>query len=79
MVGKVKNCEKLIKDIENKIEKWNERSQFSIKGVKNLSRADLDTLVLYADTMKDTGSLYGLMEPLGSIKEILQKYNILAN
>ena len=46
----IKQAQKIIKDINKKILAWNERSQFTIKGVKNLSRADLDSLVLYAET-----------------------------
>ena len=71
-----KNAEKLIKDIEVKIRNWNERSGFTIKGVKNLSMSDLDTLVLYSKTCIRTGRFEGLMEPRGSIKAVLDLYGI---
>ncbi len=71
-----KNAEKLLSDIQKKIQNWNERSSFTLKGVKNLSMADLETLELYADTYIRTGGFYGLMEPRGAIAQVLVKYNI---
>lgn len=76
MTTAIKSAEKLIGDINTKINNWNERSQFTLKGVKNLSRADLDVLGMYAETYIKNGSFYGLMEPMGEIGEVLSKYNI---
>jgi hypothetical protein len=72
------NAKKLMKDIEKKIDKWNERSCFSMKGLKNLSRADLDTLILYSEQfIKNGGNGFnGLMPPRGSIKKVLDAYGI---
>jgi len=78
MPESVKNAQKLLNDIEKKIRNWNERSMFTLKGVKNLSMSDLDTLELYATTFIRTGGFYGLMEPRGAIAEVLTKYNIVA-
>lgn len=78
MPANVKNAKKLIGDIKKKINNWNERSMFTLKGVKNLSMSDLDTLELYATTFIRTGGFYGLMEPRGAIAEVLTKYNIVA-
>lgn len=78
MPESVKNAQKLLNDIEKKIRNWNERSMFTLKGVKNLSMSDLDTLELYATTFIRTGRFYGLMEPRGAIAEVLTKYNIIA-
>lgn len=77
----IKNAEKLIKDIEKKILNWNERSQFRLKGIGNLSRADLDSLELYANTYIRSGGygFPGLMKPMGSIAEVLEKYGITAH
>lgn len=63
----------LIEDIDMAKENWNERSQFSLAGVKNLSASDLDTLELYAKEYNG----YNLMEPMGNIKVILKKYNVI--
>lgn len=74
---KFKNAEKLIKDIDKKIRNWDERSQFKIKGVSNLSRADLDQMKLYAEFfIRNGGSFSGLMKPMGSLKEVLDAYGI---
>ena len=53
--NKRKAALKLLSDIEKKIAKWNERSSFTLKGVKNLSMSDLDTLQLYANTLLNYG------------------------
>ena len=67
---------KLLKEINKKRKAWNERSSFTIMGCRNLSVSDLDTLELYATTYLRTGSVSGLMKPLGPIGEILSKSNI---
>lgn len=67
--------EQCIKDIEKAIDRWNERSMFTIKGVKNLSRADLDTIILYAEYFDGQG-FPGLMKPLGGVREVLSKYGM---
>lgn len=63
----------LIEDIEMARENWDERSQFKLAGVGNLSNSDLDTLELYAKEYNG----YNLMEPMGNIKLILKKYNVI--
>ena len=80
-MNKVVNAQKLLKDIDSELSNWNERSQFCLKGVGNLSRADLDTLTLYAEAYIRSGGygFPGLMKPLGEIREILEKYGITAN
>lgn len=72
------NSEKLIKAIENKIEKWNERSTFTIKGVKNLSRSDLETILLYVRAFEKSGEIDfgGLAYPRGYVNQVLQGYEI---
>lgn len=79
MTTAIKNAEKLRKDIQKKLDNWNERSQFTLKGVKNLSRSDLDSLDMYADFFIKNGG-YGFApfrKPLGEIKEVLDKYQII--
>ena len=63
----------LIEDIEMIMDNWDERSQFTLAGVKNLSVSDLDTLELYAKEYNG----YNLMEPQGAIREVLLKYNVI--
>lgn len=66
------------KDIDNAIRKWNERSNFTLKGVKNLSRSDLDTLLLYAEYIEKHGTYEGyLMKPRGAVAEVLEKYGLI--
>lgn len=72
-----KNIQKLKSDVKKKLDNWNERSNFTLKGVKNLSRSDLDTIELYADTIERQGNYNGLMKPLGAVAQVLQAYNII--
>ena len=74
----MRNAEKLIKTINEKLEKWNERSSFTIKGIKNLSLSDLEIILMYANEyIKSDGKNFGNLKlPLGSIKDVLKKYNI---
>lgn len=75
---KMKQAQKLIQDIDKKIYNWNERSMFTIKGVKNLSRADMDIMKMYAEHfIRQGGNFYGLMDPMGSMEEVMAKYEII--
>lgn len=76
----MKKAVKLINEIEKKISNWDEKNNFTIKGVKNLSISDLDTLKMYANAYIDSNgfSFNGLMEPLGDIKKVLDAYGIKA-
>ena len=73
------NAKKLIQTIERKICNWNERSSFTVAGVKNLSYSDMESLKLYAEEFLKKGNINHLMEPLGDKKEILAKYGIEKN
>ena len=66
----------LIKDINKKLDNWDERSQFKIKGVGNLSRSDLDSCILYAETYMRIGGISGLITPRGDLKVILEAYGL---
>lgn len=71
------NAEKLIRDVDKKIMSWDERSSFTIKGVKNLSYSDMETFILYAETYLRYGSVDSLMRPFGGVGEVLEKYGLL--
>lgn len=72
----MKKAHELIQEIEKKRKNWDERSQFKIKGVGNLSCSDLDTIELYAETYLQSGNLSALMRPLGGIAQVLKAYGI---
>ena len=70
--------EKLIKDIEKLRSTWDECSMFKLKGVKNLSNSDLDTLNMYAYCVLKFGTWKGrLMDPMGSVRDVLAKYGMI--
>lgn len=62
-------------DIDNLLDKWNERSNFKIAGVSNLSRSDLDSILLYVDSW-DGSRFRGLMRPLGAVATVLKAYGM---
>lgn len=72
------NTEKLRKDVNKKIDNWNERSQFTLAGVKNLSRSDMDVLLLMCDLLDEVGADEHLIGTLilvsDDIMNILKKY-----
>lgn len=70
------NAKQLIKDIDKKLNNWDERSQFKLKRIGNLSYADMESLKLYAEEFLKKGNINHLMEPLGDKKEILAQYGI---
>lgn len=76
-----KNAKKLISDIESKRLKWNERSSFTIKGVKNLSLSDLDTLELYANNAIKfpENPEHGYMPLRGDLRKVFVAYGILSS
>lgn len=70
----------LLKTIQTKIENWDERSQFKIAGVGNLSISDLETIKLYVkEYVQSGGTSFGsLMDPVGEVKEVLDHYGIVS-
>lgn len=62
------NMNSLLKLIEKKRFSMELRT-VTIKGVRNLSRADLDAIELYA-----TSGGHGMMRPSGSVLAVLEKY-----
>ena len=65
---------KLRKDIDKKLDNWNERNLFSIAGIKGLTRSDIDTLLMCCDWFEKYGTLAGL-DYLGSkVRGVLDKY-----
>ena len=69
------NAVQVLKEIERKRRNWDERYQFTIAGVGNLSQSDLDGIELYINYYKDGLSTL-LMKPFGGVSEVLEKANI---
>ena len=67
---------KFLAMLERKIDNWDERSCFTVCGVKNLSRSDIDDLILYTQHFIEYGDIIGLREPLGSIAEVLKNADL---
>lgn len=67
---------KFLAMLERKIDNWDERSCFTVCGVKNLSRSDMDDLTLYTEHFIEYGYFIGLRERLGSIAEVLKNADL---
>ena len=67
---------KFLAMLERKIDNWDERSCFTVCGVKNLSRSDMDDLILYTEHFIEYGYFIGLREPLVSIAEVLKNADL---
>ena len=74
----MRNVEKLLKTINNKIARWNEEDTFAIRGVKNLSLNDLETIAIYANEyLRSGGKNFGsLIYPVGYVGDVLEEYDI---
>lgn len=73
----INNAQQLINDANGKLG-GTEANTSELKGVKNLSVSDLETLILYAESYIQSGGygFNGLMEPLGEVGQVLGKYGL---
>ena len=67
------NTAKLRNDIKKKLDRWNERSLFTLKGTKWLTKSDMDTLLVCCDWYDRHGSLEGIALSPG-VKQVLKSY-----
>ena len=74
---KNKNTEKLRAVIKKKIAAWNEFSTFTINGVRNLSRSDLDMLLMCCDWYEREGNLNEFARLGYEVRSVLGKYQML--
>jgi hypothetical protein len=69
------NAQTLIKDCQTQMAK-NEYRTSTLKGIRNLSRSDLDILVLYAETFLCNGDTTGLMKLRGNAADVWIAYGL---
>ena len=70
------NCQKLIAACQKSLRE-NEYNIRKIKGVA-LSHSDVETAILYAETIQNFGTYEGqLMRPVGAVHELLTKFNVI--
>lgn len=76
----MENAKKLLADVRKKLNFREDARTTTLKGVKNLSVSDLQTLELYAETIIREGRYTGsLMKPLGGVGEVMGKYGLIEN
>ena len=63
-------------DISKKIERWNERSLFTLAGVKRLSLGDMNTLMMCCQHYEAYGSLDGIHPFNPAIWEVRDSYSL---
>ena len=69
-------AQRIVKDVQRKLDTWNEYSMFKIKGIGNLSRSDMDELLMYCDDLMNGGFKQHMFLPRGSIKAVFEAYGI---
>ena len=69
-------AQKLIDSVKKKIANSEYRT-VTMNGVKNLSRADLEEIIMYAEQIRDKGSYDGFMQPRGGVGEVLKKAGLI--
>jgi hypothetical protein len=74
--AQIKHAEKVMEDVRKKLASWNERSQFTMKGVKNLSRSDMDSITMYAEAIIRNGNYNCYMAPRGEVRDVLAAYGL---
>lgn len=73
----MENAKKLLADVRKKLQFREDARTVTLKGVKNLSISDLETLELYAQTIIKNGQYTGLlMKPLGGVGDVMEKYGL---
>ena len=72
-MSKERNYQKLRKAIQSKLDRWDERSMFTISGVRRLTRADIDCLLMCCDQYERNGDLQGLDYFSPEVREVLEK------
>lgn len=75
-MNKLTSINKLL-DVCNKSLRDNEYNSRTVAGVRDLSHADVEMAILYAEYIRDHGTYKGiLMDPRGGVAELLTKYGL---
>lgn len=75
IANQVKAAKRLIDTCEREIFKG-EYGVYNIRGVENLSRSDVDTIIFYCQYYIKNKTIGGLMPPRGGVGEVLKKINL---
>lgn len=71
---------KKIDALRKMVEKKNATMEYNtctIKGVKNLSRSDRDSILMYLENIESYGAIQGLAYPYGEVGEVLSNAGII--
>ena len=74
-VNKVAAAKRLIESCNKKILLSGE-DNITLRGVSNVSRVDLDTIIMYCEYYINNKTIGGLMPPRGSVASVLRKVGI---
>lgn len=76
VVKKKESAKKLITELQTKINNWDQKSLFAIKGIRELAYSDLDSAMMYAKRVIEKGGLDGFVPPFGKTKDLLAAYGL---
>lgn len=71
------NREDLEYDISIALDRWDKHSTFTLAGVKNITKEDIDTLLLICDYHDQHGCLYPLSKFPKTVTDVLKHYGML--
>lgn len=70
------NTARLKHDISQKIQHWNERTLFTLAGIKGLTLGDMNTLMMCCQHYDAHGSLDGINPYNPDVLQVLDKYTV---
>lgn len=70
------NTTRLKHDITKKIQHWNERTTFTLAGVKGLTLGDMNTLMMCCQHYEAYGSLEGISPYNPDVLAVLERYSV---
>lgn len=73
--AKVEACRRLIKTCESKLLE-SDYQLYNIRGVEDLTRSDIETIIMYCEYYMTNKTIGGLMPPRGDIATVLRKIEL---
>lgn len=75
-MSEIQNFNRLRQVIKKKLDQWNERSTFTISGVRNLTRSDIDALLMCCDQYERNDDLQSLDYFSPGVRRVLEEFDM---
>lgn len=74
--NKIKAAKRLIETCDRELFKT-EYGLITIRGIENLTRSEVESIINYCQYFIENKTIGGLMPPIGSVAEVLNKINLI--